>query len=294
MATSGDCPGSESQGREEPVEHCEQHLPEGVHPEEFVAIADYSATDETQLSFLRGEKILILRQTTADWWWGERAGYCGYIPANHLGKDLEEGDPEDTWQDEEYFGSYGTLKLHLEMLTDQPRTTKYHHVILQNRASLKDKVILDVGCGTGIISLFCAHRLDCAAEKPSVEEAHVRRSELVRHLQTGPHGAESWRKSLSDLEMTVEVLFGKQCELVGGKQSEELTPDANTPSCETCGRSLCLAGGHTLLCGPTTNARAAPPVTARVCPLEVAVFPGVHSAVHSAHLWTGWGTVLLS
>nr|KAF6478375.1 protein arginine methyltransferase 2 [Molossus molossus] len=157
MATSDDCPGSEWQGGQEPVEHCEEHLPEGVHPEEFVAIADYAATDETQLSFLRGEKILILRQTTADWWWGERAGCCGYIPANHLGKDLEECDPEDTWQDEEYFGSYGTLKLHLEMLTDQPRTTKYHHVILQNRESLKDKVILDVGCGTGIISLFCAH-----------------------------------------------------------------------------------------------------------------------------------------
>lgn len=62
-----------------------------------------------QLSFLRGERILILRQTTADWWWGERAGCCGYIPANHLGKHLEECDPEDTWQDEEYFGSYGTL-----------------------------------------------------------------------------------------------------------------------------------------------------------------------------------------
>lgn len=62
-----------------------------------------------QLSFLRGEKILVLRQTTADWWWGERAGYCGYIPANHLGKQAEECDPEDTWQDEEYFGSYGTL-----------------------------------------------------------------------------------------------------------------------------------------------------------------------------------------
>ncbi|KAG8516554.1 Protein arginine N-methyltransferase 2 [Galemys pyrenaicus] len=111
----------------------------------------------SQLSFLRGEKILILRQTTADWWWGERAGACGYIPANHLGKQLEDCEPEDSWQDEEYFGSYGTLKLHLEMLADQPRTTKYHSVILQNRASLKDKVILDVGCGTGIISLFCAH-----------------------------------------------------------------------------------------------------------------------------------------
>nr|8BVA_A Chain A, Protein arginine N-methyltransferase 2 [Mus musculus] len=67
------------------------------------------------------------------------------------------GPHMDTWQDEEYFDSYGTLKLHLEMLADQPRTTKYHSVILQNKESLKDKVILDVGCGTGIISLFCAH-----------------------------------------------------------------------------------------------------------------------------------------
>ncbi|XP_057552811.1 protein arginine N-methyltransferase 2 isoform X5 [Hippopotamus amphibius kiboko] len=158
MATPGDCPRSELQeGEDAAVQGEEEHLQGGVHPEEFVAIADYSATDETQLSFLRGEKILILRQTTADWWWGERAGCCGYIPANHLGKQLEAWDPEDSWQDEEYFGSYGTLKLHLEMLADQPRTTKYHSVILQNKESLKDKVILDVGCGTGIISLFCAH-----------------------------------------------------------------------------------------------------------------------------------------
>lgn len=68
-----------------------------------------------------------------------------------------------------------------------------------------------------------------------------------------------WRKSLSDLEVTVEVLFGKQCELVGGTQrSEEFTPDVNTRSRETCGRSLCLAGGHTLLCGPTTNTLGLP------------------------------------
>lgn len=114
MATSEDCPGSELQEGAEAV-GCREEEPlpllEGLRPEEFVAIADYAATDETQLSFLRGEKILILRQTTADWWWGERAGCCGYIPANHLGKHLEECDPEDTWQDEEYFGSYGTLVL---------------------------------------------------------------------------------------------------------------------------------------------------------------------------------------
>lgn len=169
MEAPAEDPSHESQvtpaPEEDPVDYgCEmQLLQDGaqlqlqLQPEEFVAIADYTATDETQLSFLRGEKILILRQTTADWWWGERAGCCGYIPANHLGKQVEEYDPEDTWQDEEYFDSYGTLKLHLEMLADQPRTTKYHSVILQNKESLKDKVILDVGCGTGIISLFCAH-----------------------------------------------------------------------------------------------------------------------------------------
>lgn len=30
--------------------HCEEPLTEGVQPEEFVAIADYSATDETQVA----------------------------------------------------------------------------------------------------------------------------------------------------------------------------------------------------------------------------------------------------
>ncbi|KAG3284195.1 protein arginine methyltransferase 2, transcript variant X3 [Ictidomys tridecemlineatus] len=175
MATPGDCPRRESE--EEEALECGQAqlLQEGPQPEEFVAIADYAATDATQLSFLRGEKILILRQTTADWWWGQRAGCCGYIPANHVGRQVAEYDPEDTWQDEEYFGSYGTLKLHLEMLADQPRTTKYHSVILQNKESLKDKVILDVGCGTGIISLFCAHHA-----RPKAVYA-VEASEMAQH-----------------------------------------------------------------------------------------------------------------
>ncbi|KAB1284022.1 Protein arginine N-methyltransferase 2, partial [Camelus dromedarius] len=170
------CPPQSEQEGEDPVEPGEEEHPQGTEClEEFVAIADYSATDETQLSFLRGEKILILRQTTADWWWGERAGCCGYIPANHLGKCLEDWGPEDSWQDEEYFGSYGTLKLHLEMLADQPRTTKYHSVILQNREALRDKVILDVGCGTGIISLFCAHYA-----RPKAVYA-VEASEMAQH-----------------------------------------------------------------------------------------------------------------
>lgn len=47
-------------------------------------------------------------------------------------------------------------RLHLEMLSDKSRTEAYRQVILSNSASLRNKVVMDLGCGTGIISLFCA------------------------------------------------------------------------------------------------------------------------------------------
>eukprot|EP00898_Chlorokybus_atmophyticus_P001905 jgi/Chlat1/2715/Chrsp180S02865 len=43
-----------------------------------------------------------------------------------------------------------------EMLKDTVRTRTYQNVIYQNAHLFKDKVVLDVGCGTGILSLFCA------------------------------------------------------------------------------------------------------------------------------------------
>lgn len=62
MATSTDCPQSELQEQEEePMGFGEaQLLQESMQPqpEEFVAIADYAATDETQLSFFREKKFL--------------------------------------------------------------------------------------------------------------------------------------------------------------------------------------------------------------------------------------------
>lgn len=36
------------------------------------------------------------------------------------------------------------------------RTKTYQNVIYQNKFLIKDKVVLDVGAGTGILSLFCA------------------------------------------------------------------------------------------------------------------------------------------
>lgn len=43
-----------------------------------------------------------------------------------------------------------------EMLKDVVRTKTYQNVIYKNDFLIKDKVVLDVGAGTGILSLFCA------------------------------------------------------------------------------------------------------------------------------------------
>lgn len=42
------------------------------------------------------------------------------------------------------------------MLKDSVRTYAYRDFIYDNKHLFKDKVVLDVGCGTGILSMFCA------------------------------------------------------------------------------------------------------------------------------------------
>ncbi|WOH13193.1 hypothetical protein DCAR_0832702 [Daucus carota subsp. sativus] len=55
-----------------------------------------------------------------------------------------------------YFQSYNHLGIHEEMIKDRVRTETYRNAILQHQDYIKDKVVVDVGCGTGILSIFCA------------------------------------------------------------------------------------------------------------------------------------------
>ena len=55
-----------------------------------------------------------------------------------------------------YFDSYAQLSIHEEMIKDSVRTKAYRDAMLKSKHLFKDKIILDVGCGTGILSMFAS------------------------------------------------------------------------------------------------------------------------------------------
>eukprot|EP00803_Ostreobium_quekettii_P001554 evm.model.scf_55.2 EVM.evm.TU.scf_55.2 scf_55:14405-23250(-) len=55
-----------------------------------------------------------------------------------------------------YFHYYGTLQHQQNMLQDYIRTGTYYSAFLNNRVDFEGKVVMDVGAGSGILSLFAA------------------------------------------------------------------------------------------------------------------------------------------
>ena len=66
------------------------------------------------------------------------------------------GNSDIYHQKDYYFNSYSNFYIHEEMLKDKVRTGTYQKAILENKEIFKNKIVLDIGSGTGILSFFAA------------------------------------------------------------------------------------------------------------------------------------------
>jgi predicted RNA methylase len=76
-----------------------------------------------------------------------------------------------------YFDSYAHFGIHEEMLKDEVRTLTYRNSMINNKHLFKDKIVLDVGCGTGILCMF--------AKKAGAKHVYgIDMSSIIDHAKT--------------------------------------------------------------------------------------------------------------
>ncbi|GAB6026148.1 hypothetical protein CHUAL_012344 [Chamberlinius hualienensis] len=76
---------------------------------------------------------------------------------NESGTETDTRSTKQKDLDNEYFKAYSEIDIHRDMLADHVRTYGYRRAILTNYQKFYKKVVLDLGCGTGILSIFCVH-----------------------------------------------------------------------------------------------------------------------------------------
>mmetsp|Transcript_52423 Transcript_52423/g.154590 ORF Transcript_52423/g.154590 Transcript_52423/m.154590 type:complete len:376 (-) Transcript_52423:7-1134(-) len=67
-----------------------------------------------------------------------------------------DGQPPDETDNANYFCEYAYLYHQMDMLEDSHRTGSYYNAVMWNPSCFEGKVVLDVGAGSGILSIFAA------------------------------------------------------------------------------------------------------------------------------------------
>ncbi|XP_035662587.1 protein arginine N-methyltransferase 3-like isoform X2 [Branchiostoma floridae] len=106
-------------------------------------------------------------------------------------------------EDAAYFSSYSHFSIHMDMLQDKVRTESYRDFITTNQHLFKDKVVLDVGCGTGILSMFAARA--GASQVIAVDQSEIiyKAMDIVRENNLN-HVIKLIKGRVEDIQLPVE------------------------------------------------------------------------------------------
>lgn len=106
-----------------------------------------------------------------------------------------------------YFGSYSSFGIHREMISDKVRTDAYHRALTDNPSLLRGAVVMDVGCGTGILSLFAAK---AGASRVIAVEASDKMAEVASQIarENGLLWCLSKKECSDDCRGVIKVVHG--------------------------------------------------------------------------------------
>ncbi|XP_042189533.1 intersectin-2 [Callorhinchus milii] len=64
---------------------------------QVIAVYDYSAVNEDELTFSKGQVLNVLKKDDVDWWQGELDGATGLFPSNYVKMTTTDCDPSQQW-----------------------------------------------------------------------------------------------------------------------------------------------------------------------------------------------------
>ncbi|OAF70418.1 hypothetical protein A3Q56_01857 [Intoshia linei] len=106
--------------------------------------------------------------------------------------------------EEQYFAFYGFLSQQQNMMQDFIRTSTYQRAILDNSIDFRNKVVMDVGSGSGILSFFAAQN---GAKMVYSIEASSQMSKFCQQLVDSNHFTNITvvNSKVEDVKLNIEV-----------------------------------------------------------------------------------------
>lgn len=123
----------------------------------------------------------------------------------------------NTGEDSHYFTSYASHDIHQTMIADKVRTLSYAEFLLspENAHLIRGKTIMDVGCGSGILSLFAARAgakkvvaID-ASDVASRAKENIRANGLDSVITVYKGKVEELGEELSEYKGKVDVIVSE-------------------------------------------------------------------------------------